>query len=212
LKFSLTVKDDKGAVSINPATVFVTVAASSPSITPSVSNQTGNATSMTTRENNQTNNATANGYLFKTKWGSYGTADGQFNSPTGVAVDSSGNVYVADNNNSRIQKFDSNDNFITKWGSYGDRSCCSYGLANGQFVYPYDIAVDSSGNVYVVDTYNYRIQKFDSSGTFITKWGSWGTGDGQFIHPIGVAVDSSENVYVTDSFNNRIQVFSPKYK
>jgi large repetitive protein len=91
LKFSLTVKDNKGAVSNNPATVSVTVKAavpsSSPSIIPSVSNQTGYATSMTTRENNQTNNATANGYSFKTKWGSNGKADGQFDNPYGVAVE-----------------------------------------------------------------------------------------------------------------------------
>ena len=63
---------------------------------------------------------TANGYSFITKWGSNGTADGQFSSPAGVAVDSSGNVYVADNGNYRIQKFNSNGTFITKWGSSGD--------------------------------------------------------------------------------------------
>ena len=82
----------------------------------------------------------------------------------GVAVDSSGNVYVADTNNNRIQKFDSSGTFITKWGSSG--------TGDGQFEYPTGIAVDSSGNVYVADTDNHRIQKFDSNGTFLTKWGS----------------------------------------
>ena len=54
---------------------------------------------------------------FITKWGSNGTDNGNFRSPTGIAVDSSDNVYVADNFNNRIQKFDSDGNFITKWGS-----------------------------------------------------------------------------------------------
>ena len=56
---------------------------------------------------------------------------------------------------------------------------------------------------------NHRIEKFDSNGTFLTKWGSWGSGDGQFKYPYGVAVDSSGNVYVADTGNNRIQKFSP---
>ena len=64
------------------------------------------------------------------------------------------------------------------------------------FNWPSGVAVDSSGNVYVATSD--RIQKFDSSGNFITKWGSLGSGDGQFYHPSGVAIDSSGNVYVAD--------------
>ena len=91
--------------------------------------------------------------------------------------------------------------FITKWGSNG--------TGNGQFRYPNNIAVDSSGNVYVADSFNSRVQKFDSNGAFITKWGSNGPDDGQFSNPYGVAVDSSGNVYVADEVNSRIQVFAP---
>ena len=68
--------------------------------------------------------------------------------------------------------------------------------------------MDSSGNVYVSDSENDRMQKFDSSGNFLLKWGSQGTGDGQFQSPKGVAVDSSGNVYVADTNNSRIQKFS----
>ncbi|MBF0564727.1 MAG: hypothetical protein HQK89_05745 [Nitrospirae bacterium] len=123
-----------------------------------------------------------------------------FNGPSGIAVDSSGNVYVADTSNNRIQKFNSSGQFIAKWGSQGN--------GDGQFYQPFGIAVDSSGNVYVADTSNNRIQKFNSSGQFVAKWGSSGTGDGQFYLPEGIAVDSSGNVYVADTYNERIQKFS----
>jgi tripartite motif-containing protein 71 len=129
-------------------------------------------------------------YQFVTKWGSYGGGNGQFYSSHGVAVDSSGNVYVADGGNNRIQKFDSNGTFLTKWGLYGS--------GDGQFKIPRYIAVDSSGNVYVVDVDNHRIQKFDSNGNFITKWVYYFGGDEKNTDPRGIAVDSSGNVYVVD--------------
>ncbi len=91
-------------------------------------------------------------YEFVTKWGSYGSGDGQFDPPGAIAVDGEGNVYVGEGYNYRIQKFTSDGTFITKWGSEGS--------GDGQFRQPAGIAVDSEGNVYVADTFNYRIQKF----------------------------------------------------
>jgi DNA-binding beta-propeller fold protein YncE len=92
--------------------------------------------------------------------------------PSGIAIDSSGNAYVADFGNNRIQKFDLSGTFLGKWGINGG--------GDGQFRDPRGIAVDSSGNVYVADSGNNRIQKFTSTGSFVTKWGGYGTGDGQF--------------------------------
>jgi sugar lactone lactonase YvrE len=135
------------------------------------------------------------------KWGSGGSGDGQVNWPHSVAVDSSGNVFVADTNNNRIQKFGPSGKLLDKWGSKGD--------GDGQFNHPGSIAVDSLGNVFVVDTDNNRIQVFNSSGKFLTKWGSRGKQEGQFNSPYGIAVDSSGNVFVADTNNNRIQKFSP---
>jgi hypothetical protein len=127
------------------------------------------------------------------------SGNGQFNQPSGVAVDSAGEFYVADTGNQRIQKFDSNGAFLLKWGTGGS--------GNGQFSTPWDVAVDSAGNVYVADTSNHRIQKFDGSGTFLLKWGTNGSGDGQFSFPRGVALDSTGNVYEVETNNHRIQKF-----
>ena len=69
------------------------------------------------------------------------------------------------------------------------------------------IAVDSEGNIYVLEHFNNRIQIFDSAGNFITKFGEYGQDDGQFDSPEDVAVDSEGNIYVVDGVNNRIQVF-----
>lgn len=89
--------------------------------------------------------------------------------------------------------------FVTKWGSSGS--------GDGQFSAPYDVAIDSSNNVYVTDVGNHRIEKFDSNGNFITKWGSFGSSNGQFSTPWAIAIDSSDNIYVADQNNFRIQKF-----
>ena len=102
---------------------------------------------------------------FITKWGSYGTGDGEFKHLVGITIDSSsGNVYVVDSSNHRIQKFDSDGKFITTFGRYG--------AGDGELTYPKDISIDSSkGYVYICDSLNNRIQKFDSDGNFYSKLG-----------------------------------------
>ena len=145
---------------------------------------------------------------FILKWGTSGSGDGQFNGPTDVAVDSTGKVYVTEvgsgNTNPRVQKFDAQGNFITKWGSFGG--------ANSQFRNPQGVATDAADNVYVADTENLRIQKFNNTGTFVTKVGTSGTGNAQFqfAGPYDISIDiASGKVYATDTANHRIQVFAP---
>jgi hypothetical protein len=89
---------------------------------------------------------------FLRAWGNHGSGDGQFDLPSGIAVDSSGNVYVADRDNYRVQVFNNAGVFLGKWGSFGS--------GDGQFLYPWGIAIDSIGNVYVLDFGNYRVQVF----------------------------------------------------
>ena len=155
-----------------------------------------------------------------TAWGSAGDAEGEFANPRGVAVDSSDNVYVAIDGNHRIQKFSSAGSFLAAWGWGVDdgtpvsQVCtvtCQAGISgagNGQFSFPLGVTTGPDGVVYVADINNDRIQKFNSSGTYLTKWGTNGAGNGQFLQPQRVVTDASGSVYVADTFNNRVQKFN----
>lgn len=85
------------------------------------------------------------------------------------------------------------------------------GTANGQAKSPIGVGLDAAGNIYVADTLNYRVQKFNSAGTYIGKFGLNATTDGNFKNPSGVAIDSSGNIYVADSNNHRIQKFNSSF-
>jgi DNA-binding beta-propeller fold protein YncE len=145
---------------------------------------------------------------FVKSWGSKGNNDGQFDLPISLIIDSKGNIIVNDLGNSHIQKFDPDGNFLMRFGSTGK--------GNGQFSQMEHMTVDKFDNIYVNDPQSGpngsgipRVQKFDTNGHFITKWGSYGKGDGQFVDPEHLTVDSEGYVYVTDRHNNNIQVFAP---
>jgi uncharacterized protein (TIGR03663 family) len=138
------------------------------------------------------------------QFGSQGSADGQFSGARGVAVAPDGSIYVADQGNHRIQKFDPTGRFVLKWGSKGS--------GDGQFDSPSGVAVDKTGNVWVTDLWNHRVQEFDANGTFLTKFGSFANAAGQsqpgrFFGPRYLAVGPDGSVYVSDTGNKRIQKF-----
>ncbi len=133
-------------------------------------------------------------FSYASQWGSYGGPM----TPNGVAVDSSGNVYVADAKNYAIDKLARDGSFLTAWGSQG--------TGPGRFNSPQGVALDSSGNVYVSDSVNNNIQKFTSSGTFIISWNSWNNTN-VLKNPLGIAVNSTGFVYVVDQGDQRVQIF-----
>ena len=134
-----------------------------------------------------------------------GTIEHDFQSPTGVALDGQGNLYVIDHDHDRIQKFDRDGKFVLMWGSNG--------TGDGQFDFFYGqylgggVGIDERGTIYVHDATTGRIEVFDDGGHFLRSWGSIGSGDGQFSdRSSGIAVKNGV-VYATDYRLNRVQKF-----
>jgi streptogramin lyase len=138
---------------------------------------------------------------FSSSFGALGSGNGQFQRPEGMAIDHSGDIWIADFNNNRVQEFNAADEYVSQFGKEGS--------GNGQFREPWGIAISpTTGDMYVSDYGNDRVEEFGAAGEFIRSFGSKGTGNGQFEGPLGVAISSGGNVWVVDEEDNRIEEFS----
>lgn len=133
--------------------------------------------------------------------------------PRNLANAPDGSIYVADTGNSHIVRLDANGTILTTWGSRTPDG--QLPPEPGTFIEPWGIAVDAQGNIYVADTWNHRIQKFDANGNFKQQWGSFGQRSDKTDYlwgPRGIAIGQDGRVYVTDTGNKRVIVFDPNGK
>ena len=131
-----------------------------------------------------------------------------FLAPRDLATAPDGSLYLADSRNHRIVHFDAQGNLINTIGSYGN-AMENPALPGGLMNEPWGVAVDSDGTLYVADTWNHRIQVFDSQGNFLRMWSTFdvaGMAD-SFWGPRGIAIDAQGHVYVTDTGKQRVVVF-----
>lgn len=130
---------------------------------------------------------------------------GPSSAPAGMAVDADGTLYVIDSIQDQIRLFGRNGQPVDTWGQTGEEP--------GQFKFHDggafwgDLAFGPDGNLYVLDSFNSRIQVLSSDGAVIREWGEAGAGEGQFAEPVGLDVDHTGRVYVADADNGRVQVF-----
>ena len=127
---------------------------------------------------------------FVTGWGSPGAAPGQFARPVGLAFDSTPNLFVADRDNSRVQKFTSTGSLLTTIGSLGP--------GDGQINVAEDVAIDPEGNLWVAESNNRRVQKFTPNGAFLATYTGYQPGNGKFV-PAAIAFSPQGDLYVLDS-------------
>jgi DNA-binding beta-propeller fold protein YncE len=133
--------------------------------------------------------------------GGIGTGNGEFDSPHGMTADTSGNVFVADTNNGRIEKFSPSGALLHVIGIKGS--------GYGQLAAPNGIAVDRTGNIYVADASKHRVVKLTPSGNVIAEWKG---ADPGFYGPRRIAIGPDDSIYVVDQGRTRIAKFSPDGK
>lgn len=132
--------------------------------------------------------------------GKRGTAEGEFNLPTQIAVGKDGNVYVLDAKNFRVQVFSAEGDFVRTWGKLG-RSL-------GDMARPRGLAVDNENNVYITDAVFRNFQIFKPTGELLMFIGDQGLDDkpGQYVLPAGISVDETNRVYIVDQVHMKIDV------
>ena len=134
-------------------------------------------------------------------FGNYGWGEGMFKNPCGVAVSDGDEIVVADNQNHRVQVFDSNGTFLRSFGHKDENA--------GEFNCPIGIAINKDRNIFVADNDNHRIQILSWEGRHLGSFGGQGSLDSQLSYPCGLSFDSTGNVIVADTGNKLIKIFTP---
>lgn len=129
-------------------------------------------------------------------FGGRGSEPSRLKNPRGIALDATGNIWIADTGNDRLQKFNADGNLLQVIGRSGS--------GEGELRSPSGVAVSPKGNLMVADTGNRRVQVFSPKGVFLGAFSTSGRKDGQFKEPVAVAVDSSDNIYIVDRGSDRI--------
>jgi len=143
--------------------------------------------------------------------GSSGSGNGEFNNPRGITVDSSGNIYVADYNNSRIQKFTKDGvPILPPFGGYtGGAHSYASAFDPGDIYRPQDIEMDNDGiHLWIMDEYYDVVQKFTTAGVYVSGFdGSSDTAGGKFNSPNGLNIDAQGNLWISDDGKKRVRQF-----
>ena len=127
------------------------------------------------------------------------TTPGDFAKPTGLAVDSDGNLYVADTMNNRIEVFDADGKFVSTFGKAGD--------GPGYFARPKGVAIDSDDHIWVADGMQDRVQVFNKEAQLQIAFGGHGLLPGQFQGLVGIVTDKNNRVFTSEIFPGRVQQF-----
>jgi len=133
------------------------------------------------------------------RFGSRGSAPGEFNVPSHIACGPDGTIAVADSLNFRIQQFGPDGSPRRTFGTKGD--------APGDFALPKGVAYDPDGNLWVVDAQFENVQGFDREGRLLMAFGQEGTAAGEFSIPAGICIDARRRIWIADTYNQRVQVF-----
>ena len=120
--------------------------------------------------------------------------------PSGIAGDSTGNIFISDEGNHTITHISPEGDLISRWGKVGNEQ--------HEINRPAGIFLDSHDNVFLTDALNYSVKVFSKNGEFIKSWGVKGETSGKFNLPWGICLDQNDDVFVTDWGNHRVQKFS----